>query len=183
MRWDAGRGFHAPELSVWECATPGDALAAVARGLAHRRVAAPELNRESSRSHAIVTLHVDATPAAAGRGEGGGDGTGAGAGAGAGGGGAAAGLVSRFGKVSFVDLAGSERLRDSRSAGETLRESANINRSLFMLGKVCGLPGESGGKCSASRGAAGAGRGGSLRKRSRQLESKGAGGAADYFFC
>jgi hypothetical protein len=35
-----------------------------------------------------------------------------------------------------VDLAGSERLRDSRSAGEAMKESATINRSLFMLGKV-----------------------------------------------
>jgi hypothetical protein len=40
--------------------------------------------------------------------------------------------------VSFVDLAGSERLRDSKSAGETLKETTNINRSLFMLGKVIG---------------------------------------------
>lgn len=39
-------------------------------------------------------------------------------------------------QVSFVDLAGSERLRDSKSVGETLRETTNINRSLFMLGKV-----------------------------------------------
>lgn len=38
--------------------------------------------------------------------------------------------------MSFVDLAGSERLRDSKSAGETLKETTNINRSLFMLGKV-----------------------------------------------
>ncbi len=35
-----------------------------------------------------------------------------------------------------MDLAGSERLRDSKSVGETLRETTNINRSLFMLGKV-----------------------------------------------
>lgn len=39
-------------------------------------------------------------------------------------------------QVSFVDLAGSERLRDSKSAGETLKETTHINRSLFMLGKV-----------------------------------------------
>ena len=39
-------------------------------------------------------------------------------------------------QVSFVDLAGSERLRDSKSSGETMRETTNINRSLFMLGKV-----------------------------------------------
>lgn len=35
-----------------------------------------------------------------------------------------------------MDLAGSERLRDSKSSGETMRETSNINRSLFMLGKV-----------------------------------------------
>jgi hypothetical protein len=35
-----------------------------------------------------------------------------------------------------VDLAGSERLRESKSQGEMVRETGNINRSLFILGKV-----------------------------------------------
>jgi len=35
-----------------------------------------------------------------------------------------------------VDLAGSERLKDTKSAGEMLKETANINKSLFTLGKV-----------------------------------------------
>ena len=30
----------------------------------------------------------------------------------------------------------SERLRDTKSTGDTLKETANINRSLFALGKV-----------------------------------------------
>ena len=42
----------------------------------------------------------------------------------------------RHGKISFVDLAGSERLRDTKSSGEMLKETSNINRSLFTLGKV-----------------------------------------------
>lgn len=43
---------------------------------------------------------------------------------------------TRYGKVSFVDLAGSERLRDTHSTGEMLKETSQINRSLFTLGKV-----------------------------------------------
>ena len=43
-------------------------------------------------------------------------------------------------QVSLVDLAGSERVRDSKSSGETLKETTNINRSLFMLGKVSNTP-------------------------------------------
>lgn len=44
--------------------------------------------------------------------------------------------VKRYGKISFVDLAGSERLKESKSAGEMAKETANINKSLFTLGKV-----------------------------------------------
>jgi hypothetical protein len=87
----------------------------VARGLRHRRVGSHNLNLESSRSHAILTLHVDAAPARPGDRDFG---------------------TTRMGKLVFVDLAGSERLRDSKSAGDALRETASINRSLFMLGKV-----------------------------------------------
>ena len=44
------------------------------------------------------------------------------------------------GKICFVDLAGSERLKDSKSEGVMLKETTNINKSLFVLGKVgcCG---------------------------------------------
>ena len=47
--------------------------------------------------------------------------------------------VSKFGKVSFIDLAGSERLKASKSDGTMAKETANINRSLFMLGKVIAM--------------------------------------------
>jgi len=115
LKWDPVRGFHAPELHVQECPTLAEARAAVARGVRHRRVGSHNLNLESSRSHAILTVYIDATPL---RPEAPDYGT------------------TRRGKVVFVDLAGSERLEDSQSVGEAMRETASINRSLFMLGKV-----------------------------------------------
>lgn len=50
------------------------------------------------------------------------------------------GEYRRFGKVTFVDLAGSERLSASESAGSTRVETAQINKSLFALGKVGRFP-------------------------------------------
>lgn len=51
-------------------------------------------------------------------------------------------LLAKFGKISFVDLAGSERLKDSKSEGQMKKETGNINRSLFTLGKVISALGD-----------------------------------------
>lgn len=45
-------------------------------------------------------------------------------------------VLKKYGKISFVDLAGSEWLKESESQGEMVKETGNINKSLFMLGKV-----------------------------------------------
>jgi hypothetical protein len=45
-------------------------------------------------------------------------------------------VIQRHGSISFVDLAGSERVSRTRSEGQTLVESNNINKSLLTLG-VC----------------------------------------------
>lgn len=45
-------------------------------------------------------------------------------------------MIKRYGKLSFVDLAGSERLKESKAKGDMIKETGNINRSLFTLGKV-----------------------------------------------
>lgn len=74
-----------------------------------------ELNLESSRSHSIMTIYIDAVPSAPDEHDYG---------------------LPKYGKISFVDLAGSERLKETKSAGEMLKETANINKSLFTLGKV-----------------------------------------------
>lgn len=48
----------------------------------------------------------------------------------------------KFGKMACVDLAGSERLKESKSQGEMVKETGNINRSLFTLGKVISALGD-----------------------------------------
>jgi hypothetical protein len=45
-------------------------------------------------------------------------------------------IYKKYGKISFVDLAGSERLKETESKGEMVKETGNINKSLFTLGKV-----------------------------------------------
>jgi len=114
-RMETGRGFHVPGLKTVECARLEDALAVVSAGTRNRHVGSHELNKDSSRSHSIMTVHVESHVER--------DGV----------------TVSKFGKVSFIDLAGSERLKASKSDGTMAKETANINRSLFMLGKVIAM--------------------------------------------
>ncbi|KAA6418107.1 MAG: Kif12 type kinesin [Trebouxia sp. A1-2] len=115
VRWDSGKGFYVPELAVKECTSVEDMLEVISRGMKHRKMGSHELNLESSRSHSIMTVYIDAVTTSPEDHDYG---------------------IPKFGKVSFVDLAGSERLKDTKSAGEMLKETANINKSLFTLGKV-----------------------------------------------
>jgi hypothetical protein len=78
----------------------------------NRKSGSHELNKDSSRSHSIMSVYIISEMESEGQ------------------------ILKKYGKISFVDLAGSERLKDSRSQGEMLKETGNINKSLFTLGKV-----------------------------------------------
>lgn len=87
-------------------------MAVLLEGMKNRKSGSHELNKDSSRSHSILTMYVISEVKSAGE------------------------VVKKYGKISFVDLAGSERLKESKSQGEMVKETGNINKSLFTLGKV-----------------------------------------------
>ncbi|KAI9364405.1 P-loop containing nucleoside triphosphate hydrolase protein, partial [Zopfochytrium polystomum] len=95
-----------------------DVMALLIMGNENRTRAPTEANAVSSRSHAVLQIHVrqrDRVPRS--------------------GTAAAVGTVSvRVATLSIIDLAGSERASVTKNLGERLLEGANINRSLLALG-------------------------------------------------
>ncbi|GLE06599.1 hypothetical protein PINS_up015993 [Pythium insidiosum] len=112
VRWNDRSGFYVQDLLVVQCDGIDDVMAVVHEGHRNRRVGTHEMNKDSSRSHSIMTIHVDRQTTDPNDGH----------------------VVTKFGKMSFVDLAGSERLKETKSSNT--EETSNINRSLLTLGKV-----------------------------------------------
>ncbi|NXD29879.1 KIF12 protein, partial [Spelaeornis formosus] len=102
-------------------------------GSQRRRTSAHALNRHSSRSHALLTVHIRTRSRAVSAhlllGRAGGPGLGAGV----------SGCPSKQGTLCFVDLAGSERVKETGSTGELSVEANSINRSLLALGHCISL--------------------------------------------
>ncbi|KAL0959519.1 hypothetical protein HGRIS_011233 [Hohenbuehelia grisea] len=81
-----------------------------ARATKRRSVGATNLNRASSRSHAILSIHVLVPDSAHGK--------------------------TLIGKINLVDLAGSENNKLTGNDPSRMAESAAINKSLSVLGQV-----------------------------------------------
>ncbi|KAG7401491.1 Kinesin member [Phytophthora boehmeriae] len=79
-------------------------------GNANRNIAATKMNMESSRSHALVFLHLESQHRET--------------------------REVRTSTLCLVDLAGSERISRSQVEGDRLRETQHINKSLAALGDV-----------------------------------------------
>jgi len=62
-----------------------------------------------------------------------------------------AGPTSRISYMNLVDLAGSERQTSTNATGKTLKEGANINKSLLALGAVINKLGEAGKKVKGAK--------------------------------
>ncbi|KAJ2157045.1 hypothetical protein GGF46_004776 [Coemansia sp. RSA 552] len=116
------------------------------QGALSRTTASTDMNRTSSRSHAIFTVHLrqqdrrssviptgDLPPAGAepvpGR----------------------DGGTSIVSKIHFVDLAGSERIKRTGAAGDRAKEGISINAGLLALGNVISALGSSAGGGSQKR--------------------------------
>jgi len=90
-----------------------EAEALLAKGLANRHVASTNMNRVSSRSHAVFVLSVKSEHVTS-------DGL----------------RKVRNSKFTLVDLAGSERQKSTAAYGNRLKEASMINKSLLCLGHV-----------------------------------------------
>ncbi|CAO2815149.1 unnamed protein product [Amaranthus hypochondriacus] len=112
LREDVQKGVYVENLSQFEVQTVGDVLRLLIQGSANRKVAATNMNRESSRSHSVFTCIIKSKWET--------DST----------------TNQRFASLNLVDLAGSERQKASGAEGERLKEAANINKSLSTLGHV-----------------------------------------------
>jgi hypothetical protein len=133
VRWRQRDGFYVPNLARRECANAGEALDCVREAAARRRVRSHNMNAESSRSHAVLTVHVERhfeTPRARGDVDHDADGDARDD---------RRDVQITRGKMTFVDLAGSERLKHSGSEDAGSRETSLINKSLFALGKVMSI--------------------------------------------
>lgn len=88
-------------------------LSYLSLGAANRTVGSTDVNAQSSRSHAIFTIHMEQRRFSQ-RGE----------------------VNVLRGKLHLVDLAGSERNKRTKAAGQRMRESIRINQGLLSLGNV-----------------------------------------------
>ncbi|CAM6127967.1 unnamed protein product [Calypogeia fissa] len=112
MREDAKKGVYVENLSEVEVQCVQDVIQLLLQGAANRKVAATNMNRESSRSHSVFTCVVESKWENNSM------------------------TNSRYGRLHLVDLAGSERQKSSGAEGGRLKEAANINKSLSTLGLV-----------------------------------------------
>uniref|UniRef100_A0A0E0FDL7 Kinesin motor domain-containing protein n=1 Tax=Oryza meridionalis TaxID=40149 RepID=A0A0E0FDL7_9ORYZ len=118
LREDIRNGVYVENLTELEVGCVSDIIKLLMQGSANRKVAATNMNHESSRSHSVFTCIIESRWEKD----------------------SASNL--RFARLNLVDLAGSERhppehrQRTSGAEGERLKEAANINKSLSTLGLV-----------------------------------------------
>ncbi|XP_031256347.1 kinesin-like protein KIN-12C [Pistacia vera] len=112
LREDLKKGVYVENLTEYNVTTVNDVLDLLLEGAANRKMAATNMNSESSRSHSVFTCIIESQWEKDSM------------------------THFRFARLNLVDLAGSERQKSSGAEGDRLKEAANINKSLSTLGLV-----------------------------------------------
>jgi hypothetical protein len=58
VRWNAKQGFFVEDLLVVDCTKPEDVVEVLLEGHKNRKIGSHELNKDSSRSHSILTVYI-----------------------------------------------------------------------------------------------------------------------------
>ncbi|KAG6487910.1 hypothetical protein ZIOFF_056648 [Zingiber officinale] len=103
-------GLAVPDATIHPVETTSDVLELMKIGHLNRAVCSTALNERSSRSHSILTVHVQGTDLKS--------------------------ETTLRGSLHLVDLAGSERVDRAEVVGDRLKEAQHINKSLSALGDV-----------------------------------------------
>lgn len=109
LRQDTERGLYLPQVAEMPVQSAAEAMEIMRLGNRNRTKASTEMNRDSSRSHAVFIVSVANSIDPMNR---------------------------KFSQLYLVDLAGSERIDKTGVAGKQLDEAKLINRSLLALGQV-----------------------------------------------
>ncbi|KAK2874893.1 hypothetical protein Q8A67_022046 [Cirrhinus molitorella] len=107
------RGVYVRDLSMHTVHSVGECERIMDQGWKNRSVGYTLMNKDSSRSHSIFTIHLEICNTDAAGEE-----------------------HLRAGKLNLVDLAGSERQSKTGATGDRLQEATKINLSLSALGNV-----------------------------------------------
>ncbi len=107
-------GVYVKDLSSFVCKSRSEIEHVMSVGNQNRKVGPTDMNKHSSRSHAIFIVTVECSRENEETGK----------------------AHIRAGKLNLVDLAGSERQAKTGAVGERLKEAITINLSLAALGNV-----------------------------------------------
>ncbi|RYG55447.1 hypothetical protein EON66_05280 [archaeon] len=112
LRENPDKGVFVQDLTFVVIDSAAAMETVMSEGNAHRSVGSTLMNAESSRSHCIFSVIIEASESKDGR-----------------------ELITR-GKLNLVDLAGSERISKTGASGTRMKEGIKINLSLTALGNV-----------------------------------------------
>ncbi|BGP55956.1 hypothetical protein JCM8202_005098 [Rhodotorula sphaerocarpa] len=107
---DKQRGVYVKNLSEFYVGNSAEVYEIMRQGGSARAVSSTNMNAESSRSHSIFVMTIQARNTETG--------------------------TQKTGSLFLVDLAGSEKISKTGATGQTLEEAKKINKSLSALGMV-----------------------------------------------
>ncbi|CDW79512.1 kinesin-like protein kif15 [Stylonychia lemnae] len=113
IREDKEHGVYAEYSTEEKVNCIQDVLSLIAKGTRNRKIASTNMNRESSRSHAVFTAIIKVTQTLSSDEQ-----------------------LIKTARFHVVDLAGSERCKETGAEGQRLKEASMINKSLTTLGSV-----------------------------------------------